>query len=163
MRRLPVVNPRRGRATTLLVALIVVIGAAACTSGNAASPGGAGRLNVVTSTTVFADMVAQIGGDLVNVQSLVPPNQDVHTFSPKPSDILHLADAKLVVMNGLGLDDWLGKTVDAVATGAPVIRLAVDLPGVDYLTGDDPGGPANRISGWMSRTGSCTSTGSRPG
>jgi ABC-type Zn uptake system ZnuABC Zn-binding protein ZnuA len=98
---------------------------------------------VVATTTVFADMVRNVGGDFVTVQSLVPANGDVHTYSPTPSDIRNLARAQLVVMNGLDLDDWLAKTIDAVATKAPVIRLAVDLPGVAYLTGEEPTGPPN--------------------
>src|SRR5436309_7258620 len=88
-------------------------------------------------------MVAQVGGDLVNAQSLVPANGDVHTFSPKPSDIRRLAGARLVVMNGLGLDDWLTKSVRAVADKASILRLGVDLPGVDYEVGEDPSGTPN--------------------
>ena len=98
---------------------------------------------MVASTTVFADMIRHVGGDLVDVTSLVPPNGDVHTFSPRPSDIRALAGAKLVVMNGLGLDDWLMKTIRSVATQAPVVQLAVDLPGAQYAAGEDAAGPAN--------------------
>jgi zinc/manganese transport system substrate-binding protein len=77
------------------------------------------------------------------VHSLVPANADVHTFSPRPSDIRTLAEARLVVMNGLGLDDWLRRMIDAVATGAPVVVLGENLPGVDYQTGEEDGGPPN--------------------
>ena len=129
----------------LLVTLALV--AAACSSGgtssSATASAGGGTVVVVTTTTVFADMVRNVGGDLVTVYSLVPVNADVHTYSPTPSDIRNLARAQLVVMNGLDLDDWLAKTIDAVATRAPVIRLAEDLPGVAYMTGEDPTGPPN--------------------
>jgi ABC-type Zn uptake system ZnuABC Zn-binding protein ZnuA len=95
---------------------------------------------VVTTTTVFADMISQVGGPNVTVTSLVPKGGDVHTFEPKPADVQTVATAKLLVMNGLGLDDWLEKTITNAATaGTPVVKLGVDLPGVTLLPGEDPG------------------------
>jgi ABC-type Zn uptake system ZnuABC Zn-binding protein ZnuA len=129
----------KARIASALLGLAVLVGA--CGSPAASSNGS--RLTVVATTTVFADMVKNVGGDLVNVTSLVPANADVHTFSPKPSDIRTLAGAQLVVMNGLGLDDWLRKTIDAVATKAPVVVLAENLPGVEYMAGEDASSPPN--------------------
>jgi ABC-type Zn uptake system ZnuABC Zn-binding protein ZnuA len=95
---------------------------------------------VVTTTTVFADMVRNVGGDLVDVTSLVPKNGDVHTFEPRPADIRSVAQARLLVMNGLGLDDWLAKTIsNASSSGTPLVKLAVDLPAVALLSGEEPG------------------------
>jgi ABC-type Zn uptake system ZnuABC Zn-binding protein ZnuA len=123
-----------GWAATLLAAVF----AAGCVGGNPGASGG--RLYVVTSTSVFADMVANVGGDLVTVTSLVPKNADVHTFEPRPNDIRTVASARLLVMNGLGLDDWLEKTMANVAQdGATVLKLAPGLPGVPLLPGDTPG------------------------
>jgi manganese/iron transport system substrate-binding protein len=111
---------------------------AACT-GPSGSPGENGALPVVTTTTVFADLVRQVGGDLVQVTSLVPANGDVHTFAPTPATIRSVAEARLLVMNGLGLDDWLEKTVtNASRAGTPLLKLAEDLPGVTLLPGDEP-------------------------
>src|SRR5947207_13804228 len=85
-------------------------------------------------------MVRNVVGDLVDVTSLVPKNGDVHTFEPKPADVRAVARAELLVMNGLGLDDWLAKTItNASSSGTPLVRLAVDLPGVTLLPGEDPG------------------------
>jgi ABC-type Zn uptake system ZnuABC Zn-binding protein ZnuA len=122
--------------TTLTVLALAV---AACGPGSATAPPG-GALNVVTTTTVFADLVQNVGGPYVKVTSLVGKNGDVHTFEPKPADIQTVAGAKLLVMNGLGLDDWLEKTItNAAATGTPLVKLGVDLPGVTLLAGQDPG------------------------
>ena len=94
----------------------------------------------MTTTTVFADMIRQVGGPNVTVTSLVPKGGDVHTFEPKPADVQMVASARLLVMNGLGLDDWLEKTItNAAVAGTPVIKLGVDLPGVTLLPGEDPG------------------------
>jgi ABC-type Zn uptake system ZnuABC Zn-binding protein ZnuA len=109
----------------------------ACHPGTTA-PGSV--VKVVTTTTVFADMIRHVGGNLVDVTSLVPKNGDVHTFAAKPSDVRAVAEAKLLVMNGLGLDDWLTRTIaNASAAGTPLIKLGEDLPGVTLLPGEEPG------------------------
>jgi len=126
---------RFGRPLASLLAIAAI--AAGCVSGTGAGASDS-RLQVVTTTTVLADMVANVGGDLVKATSLVPKNGDVHTFEPRWSDIRTLAAAKLLVMNGLGLDDWLTKMISNVAAeGTPLIRLGVDLlPGVQLLAGE---------------------------
>jgi ABC-type Zn uptake system ZnuABC Zn-binding protein ZnuA len=132
---------RLSRIGALPAALAVALTLGACQAANSpTTPGSEGVLAVVTTTTVFADMVQQVGGDLVHATSLVPKNGDVHTFAPRPADIQALAQAKLLVMNGLGLDDWLEKTItNASASGTPLVKLGVDLPGVELLPGEEPG------------------------
>jgi ABC-type Zn uptake system ZnuABC Zn-binding protein ZnuA len=122
-----------------LVAAISLI-LAGCARSTTAGPPNAQPLTVVTTTTVFADMVKNVGGDLVNATSLVPSNGDVHTFEPKPADVRTVSTAKLLFMNGLGLDDWVEKTItNASATGTPLVKLGVDVPGVVLLPGEEPG------------------------
>jgi ABC-type Zn uptake system ZnuABC Zn-binding protein ZnuA len=130
----------RARASRLLIAAFL-IGISACQGSDGSnSSDSAGRIPVVTTTTVFADMVRNVGDGLVEVTSLVPKNGDVHTFEPKPADVRAVARARLLVMNGLGLDDWLGKTIsNASSSGTPLVKLAVDLPGAQLLPGEDAG------------------------
>ena len=125
------------RRAWLLLALVLAV--AGC--GGLATPSGpaAGQTIVVTTTTVFADMVRNVGGDRVTVTSLAPAGSDVHTFQARPNDLRAVADAKVVVMNGLGLDDWLDGTITAASAHATIVRLGDDLSGVDLLPGDDPG------------------------
>jgi len=128
----------RRSSTSVLVAIIALV-IAGCGGGRPASSS-EGRLVVVTTTTVFADMIQHVGGDLVDAISLVPKNGDVHTFEPKPADIATVGRARLLVMNDLGLDDWVERTIsNASVTGTPLIKLGVDLPGVQLLPGEDPG------------------------
>lgn len=136
--------PDQTRALSLAVALTIVL--AAC-SGPGASSAGTARptpapdaLRVVTTTTVLADLVGQVGGSHVSVVSLVPRGGEVHTFDPSPSDVVRVGEAQLVVINGLGLDDWLAALVTDAGSTSPVVRLAEDLPGVDYLAGAGGGG-----------------------
>ena len=122
----------------IAVALAAAVLAAGCVGATAQDP--AGRLQVATTTTVFADMISNVGGDLVSVTSLVPKNADVHTFEPRPADVRTIASAKLLVMNGLGLDDWLSKTItNAASEETPLLKLGVDLRGVTLLAGDTAG------------------------
>jgi manganese/iron transport system substrate-binding protein len=120
----------------LLVAAVVILSAGCQAPGPAPSDG---RITVVATTTVFADLVSNVGGDLVSVSALVPKNGDVHTFEPRPSDIRAVAQAQLLVMNGLGLDDWLERTIsNASAGGTPLLKLGEGLPGVTLLPGETP-------------------------
>lgn len=131
--------PHTRRSLTMGVLALTAL-LAACGSPSGASPAPAGKLAVVTSSTVFGDLIANVGGDRVVVTSLVPRGADVHTFEPKPADLRAVTAARLIVMNGLGLDDWLRETVQhAAAPGTPLLELAVDLPGVDLLPGEEPG------------------------
>ncbi len=121
---------RVGIALLLAAALV-----AACGGGPAVpGPSAGGRLQVVTTTTVFADLAAQVGGDRVDAQSLVPKGGDVHTFDPRPSDIRRIASAAVVIRNGLGLDDWLAKLVADASSSASEVVLGEHLAGVAYVT-----------------------------
>jgi ABC-type Zn uptake system ZnuABC Zn-binding protein ZnuA len=136
-------SQRRGRLTRAGIAptaaaLVLGFVLAACGASTPSSPV-AGQVVVVTTTTVFADMIRQVGGPDVAVTSLVPKGGDVHTFEPRPSDVQTISHAQLLVMNGLGLDDWLEKTItNAAAPGTPVLKLGVGLPGVTLLPGEEP-------------------------
>jgi ABC-type Zn uptake system ZnuABC Zn-binding protein ZnuA len=129
------------RRSALLVLLAAVV--SACGSGDTSPAPDDGRLRVVTSTTVLGDLVAQVGGDAVAVSSLVPKGGEVHTFDPTPSDLRAVTEADLIVMNGLGLDDWIADVVADSGASAPVVRVAEDLDGVTYLEGEEPDEPVN--------------------
>jgi zinc/manganese transport system substrate-binding protein/manganese/iron transport system substrate-binding protein len=125
------------RLPALLAVLVAAILLAGCGVGPAPSPSD-GRVTVVTTTTVLADMVRQIAGEHATVHALVPAGTDVHTFDPAPSDAIRVSRAGLLVMNGLGLDDWLSDFArQAGAPDTPVVELAEDLPGVEYLEGGE--------------------------
>ncbi|XLM19769.1 metal ABC transporter substrate-binding protein [Chromobacterium piscinae] len=65
------------------------------------------KLPVVASFSIIADMTREIGGDRVEVVSLVGPDQDAHVFQPSPADIKKVSAAKVLVVNGLGLEGWM--------------------------------------------------------
>jgi len=129
------------RTVRRLVAMSFVgLALVGCTPPGTTPTGDVGGIPVVTTTTVFGDLVKNVGGELVSVTSLVPAKADVHTFEPSPTDIRAVAGARLLVMNGLGLDDWLRNTiVNAAANETPLLQMGVDLPGVEPLPGEAPG------------------------
>ena len=79
------------------------------------------RLNVVASFSILGDFVRTVGGDRVNVTTLVGPDGDVHVYTPAPADAKKIADAKLVIINGLGLEGWLPRLVQSSGSKAAVV------------------------------------------
>lgn len=133
----------------LAVALAILV--AGCGTGAPGAPAGsvgpspaADAVAVVATTTVFADLVRQAGGTAVRVTSLVPAGGDPHTYSPTPSDVRALAGADVVVMNGLGVDDWLKPLLaEAKRPASALVELGPDEPGVTYLAGSGGAGSVN--------------------
>ena len=125
---------------TRLPHLLLAFLLAACGGGNqSGAPDGSSTVSVVTTSTVFADLIRNVGGARVEVTSLVPAGADVHTYQATPDDLRAAADAELFVMNGLGLDDWLEETLRAASSDAPIVKLAEGLEGFELLPGEEPG------------------------
>lgn len=133
---------RRHRGVAALLAAVAALTLLAGCATPAATPV-PGQISVVTTTSILADFVRQVGGDRVMVTSLVPKGGDVHTFDPRPSSLRAVAGAALVVRNGLGLDDWVTSMVANTGTNAPSIAAAEDLSGVTYLQGAGEAGTVN--------------------
>jgi zinc/manganese transport system substrate-binding protein len=96
----------------------------------------ADKVKVVASFSIVADLVRQVGGDRVEVTSLVGPNTDMHVFQPTPADAKKLLDANLVVVNGLGLEGWADRLVKASGYKGPTV---VASKGVKALAAADDG------------------------
>jgi zinc/manganese transport system substrate-binding protein len=88
---------------------------------SAPNAGAQDRLNVVTSFSILGDFVRNVGGDRVSVTTLVGPNGDVHVYTPAPADAKKIADARLVFVNGLGLEGWLPRLVQSSASKALIV------------------------------------------
>ncbi|GKQ51943.1 metal ABC transporter substrate-binding protein [Bradyrhizobium sp. Ce-3] len=79
------------------------------------------RINVVASFSILADMVRNVGGNAVDVTALVGPDGDAHVYAPTPADARKVADARLLVINGLGFEGWLPRLLQASGSKAPVV------------------------------------------
>jgi zinc/manganese transport system substrate-binding protein len=78
-------------------------------------------LRVIASFSILGDMVKSVGGDAVAVTTLVGPNGDAHVYEPTPADAQAVASAQLVVVNGLGLEGWMTRLLQASGYGGPVV------------------------------------------
>ena len=96
------------------------------------------RLNVVASFSIPGDFVRNVGGDRVNVTTLVGPNADVHVYTPAPADAKTIADAKLVIVNGLGLEGWLPRLVQSASGKAAIIAASNGIAPLKLGTDADP-------------------------
>jgi len=127
----------------VLASLVLVAGC----NGSAASPspsestGAAADYTVIATTSVFADLAQLALGDNVTIETIIPAGVDVHTFEPSPADAQKLAGANLIVMNGLGLDEWALSLLEAAGKSEEdVLELA---EGIDesnawvYLEGEE--------------------------
>ncbi|MDI3567000.1 metal ABC transporter solute-binding protein, Zn/Mn family [Bradyrhizobium sp. Arg816] len=96
------------------------------------------RLNVVASFSILGDFVRNVGGDRVNVTTLVGPDSDVHVYTPAPSDAKRIADAKLVIVNGLGLEGWLPRLVQSAGSKAQVVTASAGIAPLKLGSAADP-------------------------
>ena len=132
---------------TVVGAALASLALVAGCNGSAASPspsestGAAADYRVIATTSVFAELAQLALGDNVTIETIIPAGVDVHTFEPSPVDAQKLAGADLIVMNGLGLDEWALSLLEAAGKGEEdVLELA---EGIDesnawvYLEGEE--------------------------
>ena len=105
----------------------------------AANPSRAeGRLKVVASFSILGDFVKNVGGERVDVTTLVGADGDVHVYAPAPADARKIADAKLLVINGLGLEGWLPRLLQAAGGKAPILAASRGIAPLKLGSDADP-------------------------
>ena len=99
------------------------------------------RIAVLASFSILGDFAKEVGGVRVDVTTLVGTNGDVHMFTPTPADVRKVAAAKLVIVNGLGLEGWLPRLVQASGGHAAIVVASsgVALRGADAGEGHSAG------------------------
>lgn len=81
------------------------------------------RLSVVATFSIIGDFAQTVGGDRVEVRTLVGPNGDAHVYEPRPADAIAIARADVVLVNGLMFEGFLSRLIEASGTTAPVVEL----------------------------------------
>lgn len=79
------------------------------------------RVAAVATFSILSDFVKNVGGDRVEVATLIGPNGDVHVYSPTPTDARRLSLARVVFVNGLGLEGWMTRLITASGTKVPLV------------------------------------------
>jgi zinc/manganese transport system substrate-binding protein len=95
------------------------------------------KLGVVAAENFYADIVRQIGGDRVEVASILNnPNQDPHLFETTPTIVRQIAAAQIVIFNGAGYDSWMGKLLESAPRADRTVIAVAEL--VNKKEGDNP-------------------------
>lgn len=121
---------------------LALIGAVSLLAAWAVAPRGAMAaepLRAVATFSILGDLVREVGGDAVMVESLIGPDKDAHGFQPSPDTSRKLLAAGLVVANGLGFDAWVDRLVKASGHKGPVVVVSKGLKALDKPASDGHG------------------------
>lgn len=99
------------------------------------SPGA--KLYVVATTSILADVVGRVGGDEIDLVSLIPIGVDPHAFEPTPRDAQALATADVVFINGFGLESFLEGLIRQAGGSAPVVSASRGIAPLPFEEGED--------------------------
>lgn len=106
------------------IALILILALAACNSTPTNQSADHQKLKVVATTTIVGDVVAQVGGDLIELTVLLPVGTDPHSFDPTPQDIAAVADADVVFANGAGLETFLDPLIENAGARDKIVPVS---------------------------------------
>jgi zinc/manganese transport system substrate-binding protein len=104
------------------------------------------KIKVVASFSILGDIVQNVGGERVDVTTLVGPDGDAHVFEPTPADASAVAAADIVFVNGLGFEGWMDRLVEAAGYKGP---LVVASAGVTARTMDEDGQMVTDPHAWQ--------------
>lgn len=119
----------------LFLVFTLAIGISACT---AERPDPSDQITVVATTSILADVVSQVGGDLVVVTSLVPTGINIHEYQPSPQNVAAVADADLVFEVGLGLEEFMETIILNAGTKVEPVIVSEGIETMEFSGGEDP-------------------------
>lgn len=109
----------------------------------------AAPIKVVATFSILGDLATQVGGDHIQLTTLVGPNGDAHVYEPTPADAVTLRNAEVVLANGLHMEAFLDRLVAASATQAEVVILSRGAHLIHTSTSPD-GDPTYAPHAWQS-------------
>ncbi len=112
----------------------VVLAALLLTVGFGSAQAQSAPLKVVATTTILQDIAQNVAGDQFTVDDLVPTDGDVHQYEPTPADVQKIADADLILVNGVGLEQFLDKLIADSGTQGTVVTVSEGLPIQRFLS-----------------------------
>ncbi|MBK7327855.1 MAG: zinc ABC transporter substrate-binding protein [Dehalococcoidia bacterium] len=124
------------RLSALIVFIFAVVAASAC-GGSGPETTGAG-IQVVATTTQIGALTRAVAGEGVALTVLLSAGADAHDYEPSPLAAKKIAAARVILRNGLGLDDWLDSTIEGSGTKGTVVTVT---DGIDLRVGDGEADP----------------------
>ncbi|MBG1232598.1 metal ABC transporter solute-binding protein, Zn/Mn family [Aestuariivirga litoralis] len=85
------------------------------------------KLHVTASFSILGDMVKRVGGDLVDVSTIVGPDADTHVYEPKPADVQLISKSQVLFVNGLGFEGWMTRFVDSSGFKGQVVTVSAGV------------------------------------
>lgn len=132
----------------LLLLMLFLATLSACSSSPAGQSGNDGRLRVLATVGMIADIAREVGGEHVDVEQLMPAGVDPHTYVPTRDDVARLQSAQLILYNGLHLEGRMTDTLVQLARTRPVVAVTERLDRGEVLDKeDDPGAHDPHV--WM--------------
>lgn len=101
----------------------------------------AAELKVVASFSIIADFAKNVGGNRVEITTIVGPDGDAHVYEPRPADAVAVSKADVVLVNGLEFEGFLKRLIDTSGTKAPVVELTKGV--APLKLSDEPAGHAH--------------------
>jgi ABC-type Zn uptake system ZnuABC Zn-binding protein ZnuA len=98
------------------------------------------RLHVVATTSIIGDVVGQVGGEVIQLTTLLQPGQDPHSYQPTAADLAAVADAHIIFVNGWNLEERLLQDVTAVAENGIIVPVNAGVNPLPITEADDDHG-----------------------
>ncbi len=121
----------------ILFTILLVFSLLASACGAASAPAAEGKLSVVATMPLVSDVVKQIGGDFVRVETLLPIGSDVHQYVPRPQDSVTISKARLIFAHGAGLETFLAPILENAGAKDRLIEVSRDVPLIKFEGGED--------------------------
>jgi ABC-type Zn uptake system ZnuABC Zn-binding protein ZnuA len=121
------------------LAVVLVLSATACGSDDDDTTDG-DRITVVATTTQIEALAREVAGDTVDLVGILPAGADAHEFEPTASDLVAIEGADLILRHGIGLDDWLDRTLRAGGSATVVevtAGIALQAPALEHADEDE--------------------------
>ncbi len=128
-----------------ILTLFLLLGGIITGCGRTEAP--AGRVRISASIVPLADFCRKVGGDLVDVDLIVPPGVNPHVFDFTPDRLIAASHADLFVLNGCGLEYWADKVRDAA--GGMEGRVVVTAEGVPLIASEHDHGELGNPHVWL--------------
>jgi ABC-type Zn uptake system ZnuABC Zn-binding protein ZnuA len=93
-------------------------------------------LRVVATTSIIGDVVAQVGGDAIDLTVLMEPGQDPHSYEPAARDLTAVTNAHVIFVNGWNLEEGLSDDLETIGENAPVVPISANIEPLAFGEGE---------------------------
>ncbi|MDR0487725.1 MAG: metal ABC transporter substrate-binding protein [Treponema sp.] len=115
------------RAILLLITLAALLSGVVSCRPNKNAAAQNGKINITVTNFPPYDFVRQIAGDRVNLNMLLPPGSESHSFEPSPRDIITIQNSDIFIYVGGGSDKWIDRILQSMNTGSMKILAMIDM------------------------------------